>query len=223
MYNPLLLPTSNHPIVKNLDLIKTEYIGTLDTLNTKNVTKTILLQSSKYTKTQPTPARVSLAMIKYKPKEDQYKNSFQNIACLLEGKFESVYKNRISSVFMTDTAYDFKSESKPTRMIVIADGDIAKNEYQRSTGMIYPLGYDIYTKQQFANKTFLLNCMNYLLDDNGLLQLRSREVKLRLLDKKKISTQETKWKLVNVLYTLLILIALGIIQFYIRKKKYSTK
>jgi ABC-2 type transport system permease protein len=108
-------------------------------------------------------------------------------------------------------------------MIVVADGDIAKNEYQRSTGMIYPLGYDIYTKQQFANKTFLLNCMNYLLDDQGLLQLRSREVKLRLLDKKKIATHETKWKVINVFYPLIGLIFLGLIQFYIRKKKYSVK
>lgn len=221
MYNPLLLPTANHPIVKNLDLIKTEFIGTIDTLNTKNVKKTILLQSSRYTKTQPTPARVSLAMIKNKPNETQFQNSFQNIACLLEGNFESVYNNRISSVFMNDSAYDFKSLSKPTRMIVISDGDIAKNEYQKSTGMIYPLGYDIYMKQQFANKTFLLNCMNYLLDDEGLLQLRSREVKLRLLDKKKIISQATKWKLTNVVYPLLGLIILGLLQFYIRKKKYS--
>jgi ABC-2 type transport system permease protein len=221
MYNPLLLPTANHPIVKNLDLIKTEFIGTIDTLNTKNVKKTILLQTSRYTKTQPTPARVSLAMIKNKPNETQYQNSFQNIACLLEGNFESVYNNRISSVFMNDSAYDFKSVSKPTRMIVISDGDIAKNEYQKSTGMIYPLGYDIYMKQQFANKTFLLNCMNYLLDDEGLLQLRSREVKLRLLDKKKIISQATKWKLTNVVYPLLGLIILGLLQFYIRKKKYS--
>jgi ABC-2 type transport system permease protein len=223
MYNPLLLPTTNHPIVKNLDLIRTEFIGTIDTLNTKNVKKTILLQTSKYTKTQPTPARVSLGMIKNKPNETQYQNSFQNVACLLEGTFESVYKNRISSVFMNDSAYNYRGDSKPTRMIVVADGDIAKNEYQRSTGMIYPLGYDIYTKQQFANKTFLLNCMNYLLDDQGLLQLRSREVKLRLLDKKKIATHETKWKIINVFYPLIGLIFLGLIQFYIRKKKYSVK
>ena len=87
--------------------------------------------------------------------------------------------------------------------------------------MIYPVGYDLYTKNQFANKTFLLNCMNYLLDDEGLLQLRSREVKLRLLDKKRISTQQTKWKLINVGIPLLLIMIAGLIQFYIRKKKYS--
>jgi ABC-2 type transport system permease protein len=106
-------------------------------------------------------------------------------------------------------------------MIVITDGDIAKNEFNINTGMIYPVGFDRYSNQQFANKTFLLNCMNYLLDDESLLNLRSREVKLRLLDKKKIATQVSKWKLTNVGLPLLIIVCFGIIQFYIRKKKYS--
>lgn len=220
-YYPLILPSSNHPIVKNLDLIRTEYIGTLDTVFAKNVTKTILLQTSKYTKTQPTPVRILAAQVKLKPQESQYKNSFQNVACLLEGQFESNYKNRITRAILEDSIFDYKEKSVPTKMIIVADGDIAKNEYQRSTRMIYPVGYDIYTKQQFANKTFLLNCMNYLLDDEGLLQLRSREVKLRLLDKKKAVSQVSKWKLINVGLPLLIIVCFGLIQYYIRKKKYS--
>ncbi|MBC7695978.1 MAG: gliding motility-associated ABC transporter substrate-binding protein GldG [Burkholderiales bacterium] len=220
-YYPLILPSSNHPIVKNLDLIRTEYIGTLDTVFSRGINKTILLQTSKYTKTQPTPVRILAAQVKLKPQESQYTNSFQNIACLLEGQFESNYKNRITRAILEDSIFDFKEKSPPTKMIVVADGDIAKNEYQRATGMIYPVGYDMYTKQQFANKTFLLNCMNYLLDDEGLLQLRSREVKLRLLDKKKIATQVSKWKLTNVGLPLLIIVCFGLIQYYIRKKKYS--
>jgi ABC-2 type transport system permease protein len=103
----------------------------------------------------------------------------------------------------------------------VADGDIAKNDYQQSTGMVYPVGYDTYMRQQFANKTFLLNCMNYLLDDEGLLQLRSREVKLRLLDKKKISTQQTKWKLTNVALPLALIFGFGLLQLFIRRKKYT--
>jgi len=220
-YYPLLLPSSNHPIVKNLDLIRTEYIGTLDTVFARDVKKTILLQTSRYTKTQPTPVRILAAQVKLKPNESQYNNSFQNVACLLEGQFESNYKNRITSRILQDSIFDFIGKSKPTKMIVVSDGDIAKNEYQRSTGMIFPVGYDTYSKQQFANKTFLLNCMNYLLDDEGLLQLRSREVKLRLLDKKKTATQITKWKLTNVGLPLLIIICFGIVQYYIRKKRYS--
>ena len=220
-YYPLLLPSSNHPIVKNLDLIRTEYIGTLDTVFARDVKKTILLQTSRYTKTQPTPVRILAAQVKLKPQESQYNNSFQNVACLLEGQFESIYKNRITRRILEDSIFDFKGKSKFTKMIVVTDGDIAKNEYQRATKMIYPVGYDMYTKQQFANKTFLLNCMNYLLDDEGLLQLRSREVKLRLLDKKKTTAQVSKWKLINVGLPLLIIICFGIIQYYIRRKKYS--
>ena len=154
VYYPLILPVSTHPIVKNLDLIRTEFIGTLDTVYAKDVSKTILLQTSRYTKTQPTPARISLGMVKYKAKEDQYKNAFQNVACLLEGRFESVFKNRIASAFMQDSVYGYMEKSKPTRMIVVADGDIAKNEYQRNTGMIYPVGYDVYTKTNLQIKPF---------------------------------------------------------------------
>lgn len=219
VYYPLLLPTSNHPIVRNLDLIRTEFIGTLDTIQVRNVKKTILLQTSRYTKTQPTPARINVGMIKYKPKEDQYINSFQNVACLLEGTFESVYNNRMTTAIYQSTDIDFQSHSKPTKMIVVADGDIAKNEYR--SGNIFPVGYDTYMRQQFANKTFLLNCMNYLLDDGGLLQLRSREIKLRLLDKKKTATQQTKWKLINVGLPVALILFFGLVQLYIRKKKYT--
>lgn len=221
MYYPLLLPVSTHPIVKNLDLIRTEFIGTLDTVFARDVNKTILLQTSKYTKTQTTPTRINVGMIRYRPDEKQYTNSFQNVACLLEGRFESVYKNRIPSVFMQDSAFDIMEKSKPTRMIVVADGDIAKNEYQRSSGRVMPVGFDSYMNEQFANKTFLLNCMNYLLDDEGLLQLRSREVKLRLLDKKKIAQQTSKWKMINVGMPLAVILLFGLIRFYIRRRKYS--
>jgi ABC-2 type transport system permease protein len=221
-YYPLILPSANHPIVKNLDLIRTEYIGTLDTVSAKGVKKTILLQTSRYTKTLPTPVRIMAAQVKLKPQENQYKNSFQNVACLLEGEFSSNYENRITKAIIEDTIFDYKAKSKPTKMIIVSDGDIAKNEYQRNTGMIYPVGYDLYSKQQFANKTFLLNCMNYLLDDEGLINLRSREVKLRLLDKKKTATQVAKWKLTNVGLPLLMIILFGMIQYFIRKKKYSS-
>jgi ABC-type uncharacterized transport system involved in gliding motility auxiliary subunit len=104
---------------------------------------------------------------------------------------------------------------------VVADGDVAANDYQRTTGQVFPLGFDRNTQQTFANKIFLLNCMNYLLDDEGLLQLRSREVKLRLLDKKKTALQRPKWQFINVAMPLVVIIGFAMLQFYLRKRKYG--
>lgn len=223
VYNPLVNADGNHPIVKNLDLIKLEFASTIDTIAARGIRKTILLKTSRYTKTQPTPARVALGIVKFKPKEEQFRNSYQPVAVLLEGAFESVYKNQIlPNAIIRDSAIAYKEGGVPTKMIVVSDGDISKNDFQISKGMVYPLGYDKYMNQTFANKTFLLNCVNYLLDDEGLLQLRAREVKLRLLDRKKINNQETKWQLINIVLPLGILILCGIIQFYIRKKRYSS-
>lgn len=221
LYSPLIMPDIDHPIVKNLDLIKMEFVSTIDTVFARGIKKTILLHSSRYSKTQPTPARVALAMVQFKPKESQFTMPYQPVACLLEGEFNSNYENRLPSAIMNDTAIAFKSHGKKTKMIVIADGDVAKNEFSRKSGPI-PLGFDRYTQQTFANKTFLLNCMNYLLDDEGLLQLRAREIKLRLLDKKKIEGKESKWQLINIALPLGVVILFGMIQFYIRKKKYAS-
>jgi ABC-2 type transport system permease protein len=222
LYSVLALPDANHPIVKNLDLIKLDYCSTLDTIAALGIKKTILLKSSRYTKTQPTPARISLGMVQYQPKENQFKNSYQPLACLLEGAFNSFVEYRVPARLLNDSNFKYIDKGKPTKMIVVANGDIARNDINRGNGQIMELGYDKYSQQQFANKTFLLNCVNYLLDDEGLLQLRSREVKLRLLDKKKIALQPNKWKIINVLVPLLLIIGFAVVQFYIRKKKYAS-
>lgn len=221
LYHPLILSDVDHPVVKNLDLIKFEFLSTLDTVSAKGIKKTILLRSSRYTKTQPTPARIGLAMVKFTPKEDQFHNSYQSVACLLEGSFSSVFSNRLPSAILNDSTIAFRDKGVPTKMIVIADGDVAKNDIRPGVGPL-ALGFDRNTGQTFANKTFLLNCINYLVDDEGLLQLRAREVKLRLLDKKKIANHETKWQIINIALPLGIIIVFGLIQFYFRKKKYAS-
>ena len=222
LFSPVVLPDINHPIVKNLDLIKFDYLSTLDTISSaKNVKKTILLKTSRYTKTQPSPVRIALGMATIPPKESQFINSYQPIACLLEGEFSSFVEYRIPNRLLEDTLFKYLDKSKKTKMIVVADGDVARNDYVRSTGEVLPLGYDKYTKRTFANKTFLLNCINYLLDDEGMLQLRSREVKLRLLDTKKVNLHRGKWQFINVAMPLLIIIAFALIQFYLRRRKYA--
>lgn len=220
-FSPLVLSDNDHPIVKNLDYVKFDYLSTLDTISSaKGIKKTILLKTSKYTKTQPSPVRIALGMATLPPKESQFINSYQQVACLLEGEFSSFVEYRIPSVLLQDTLFKYLDKGKKTKMIVVADGDVARNDYLRSTGEVLPLGYDRYTKRTFANKTFLVNCVNYLLDDEGMLQLRSREVKLRLLDIKKINQHRSKWQIVNVLLPMLIIIAFATIQFYLRKRKY---
>jgi ABC-2 type transport system permease protein len=222
-FNPLIMPISKHPIVNNLDLIKMEYVSTLDTVGAKGIKKTILLTTSKYTKTLVAPVRVDLRMTTVKPDERQFRNSFQPVAVLLEGEFESVFKNRqLSQEFRESKSIAFKEKSKPTQMIVVGDGDVIRNDFQRSSGQAYELGYDVYTRQLYANKTFILNCMNYLTDDSGLLSVRAREVKLRLLDKKKIKNERLKWQVINTGIPILLVIIYGMIQFFIRKRKYAS-
>lgn len=223
-YSPLILSDSDHPIVKNLDVIKMDYVSTLDTVTSApHIKKTILLHTSKHTKTQPTPARIHLSMAMRKPKESQFINSYRPVAVLLEGEFNSFVEYRLPSVLLNDTNFKYIDKGKHTKMIVVADGDVALNAFYRNNGQVFPLGYDRNTQQMFANKTFLLNCVNYLLDDEGLLQLRSREVKLRMLDKKKISLYRSKWQFINVGLPLIVIIVFAITQFYIRKRRYSAK
>lgn len=222
LYTPLILPDASHPIVKNLDLIKFDFASTLDTVSAKGIKKTILLKTSRYTKTQPTPARVYLGMVQAKPKESQFINSYQPVACLLEGEFNSFVEYRLPSILLSDTSFKYLDHGKKTKMIVVADGDVARNDFQTSNGQVFPLGYDRNTKQTFANRIFLLNCVNYLLDEEGMLQLRSREVKLRLLNKKKIDeSQRGKWQMVNVAVPVVLIIGFAVLQFYTRRKRYA--
>jgi len=161
-------------------------------------------------------------MVQMKPKESQFINAYQPVACLLEGTFTSFVEYRLPSVLLNDSSFKYLNKSKPTKMIVVADGDVACNAFQRSSGQIFPLGFDRNTKQTFANRIFLLNCVNYLLDDEGMLQLRSREVKLRLLNKKKLdASQRGKWQMINVVTPLVLILAFAALQFYLRRKKYA--
>lgn len=221
IYKPLVLPNTNHPIVKNLDLIRFDFAGTLDTVKADGIRKTVLLSSSKYSRTQPVPARVALAMVSNRLNEKKFDKGNRPLAVLLEGSFKSNYLNRITDTIAKDSAIDFLGQSKPTAMIVISDGDVIKNGFNYQTLTANELGYDRYMKQTFANKTFLLNCMNYLIDGPKLMSLRTREVKLRMLDNKKINEDPTKWKMYNVLFPLVIIMASGYALSYLRKRKYS--
>lgn len=221
MFSPLIMPTGNHPIIKNLDVIKIDFGSSIDTVEAKGIKKTVLLQSSKFSRALNAPVRIDMRMVNLRPDENQFKDSYQPVAVLLEGEFESVFKNRIPPQIASDSAIGFKAHGANTKMIVISDGDIIRNEVQHSARKSYPLGYDIYTRQTYGNKNFILNCVNYLCDDSGLIAVRSRELTLRLLDKKKIKNERLKWQIINTGFPLLALFLFGVIHRIVRKRKYA--
>jgi ABC-2 type transport system permease protein len=220
---PLLSPT-NHIISLNLNLIKSEFSSSVDTVGNDNrLKKTVLLTSSKYTKLVNAPARVSLEIINQEPVESQYNKSFIPVAVLLEGYFTSVFKNRLSDEFTQNPEFKFVDESVKNQMIVVADGDLIRNQFKGSGNQVqpYPLGFDRYTGQTFGNKDFALNCLNYLMDDSSILAVRSREIKIRMLDREKILSDSFYWKIFNTLIPILIVLVFALILSYMRKRKYS--
>ncbi len=219
-YFPIITPIANHSIVKNLNAIKTEFVSSIDTID-NGIKKTILLTSSKYSRLVNTPVIIDLGILKKEPEERLYNKPFQSLAVLLEGAFESNFTNRITIDIAKSDKIGFLEKSKPTAMIVISDGDIIKNQFHYSKGFPLPLGYDQYTRQMFGNKEFILNCMNYLCDDSGLITVRSRELKLRMLDKTKIENSKIQWQLINVVLPVILIILFGMIITYLRQRRYS--
>jgi len=226
LYYPLISPLVQHPITRGLNLIFSRFVSTIDTVgNQLDVKKTVLLRSSGYTKLVNAPLFISLAEVKANPVKEQFNKPNQPLAVLLEGKFKSVYRNRnLKDIIQGWNKEDLKF-SKPGKMIVIADGDMIENDVKLTANgpMITALGYDKYTGQTFANKEFIVNAVSYLTDENGLLSLRSKDFKLRLLDKKEIEEHSLFWKLINTVLPVAIVLLFGILFFQIRRIKYSKK
>jgi ABC-2 type transport system permease protein len=222
-YFPVLYPISDHPVVKNLNAIKTEFIGSIDTISRRGIEKTILLTSSEFSRTVNTPVLISVEILQKEPDRRLYQKKNIPVAVLLEGSFESLYKNRVPPEISESAEVGFISEGSPARMIVVADGDIIRNQVWKSGGKPepLPLGYDRYTNQTFGNKEFILNALNYLVDEDGLISIRSRELKLRVLDRSKIRSEKIKWQLINTGLPVLVILIIGLIMFFTRKMKYS--
>ncbi|MDO6597436.1 gliding motility-associated ABC transporter substrate-binding protein GldG [Oceanihabitans sp. 2_MG-2023] len=213
-YSPLVNAESKHAITNNLNLVKFDFANQIDTLK-NNIDKTILLKSSVLTKLDGTPREVSLEMTQKEPDPKQYNKGSQNLAILLEGAFTSVYNNRVKPFPISEEI----NTSIPTKMIVIADGDLIKNDVGRNGPQ--ELGFDKWSGQTYGNKEFLLNAVNYLLDDDGLINIRTKEIAVAFLDPKKVASEKTKWQLVNILSPLVLLGVFGFIFNYFRRKKYA--
>jgi gliding-associated putative ABC transporter substrate-binding component GldG len=215
LYGPFVVPTSHHPIVNNIDGLKFNFTNDIDTLKNR-IKKTILLQSSPYSKKIGTPVEVAIKMVSEKPKQEEYNKGNFTVGLLLEGKFSSVYENRILP-FKDES---FKTKAKTSKMIVISDGDIVKNQLGEK-GEPLELGYDKWTNTTYSNKEFLMNCVNYLLDDNGLINIRSKEVNLPLLDKEKVHENYTSTQFVTIGLPLVLLLVFGILIYYLRKRTFG--
>ncbi|MCE7954394.1 MAG: gliding motility-associated ABC transporter substrate-binding protein GldG [Bacteroidetes bacterium CHB6] len=218
---PLVTPESKHPIVKNLNAIRFDFVGSIDTIISAKVNKTVLLKSSEYTRILSSPAVVDLNILRKDPDEKEYRKPPAILSVLMEGHFRSNYANRIPYQIATDSAIGFKEESIATKMIVVADGDVIKNDYRRANNTVYPLGFDKYTGQFYGNKNFLMNCVDYLCDNSGLMTLRSKEFKLRLLDTTRFTPAEQFIKTTNVALPVFIVFLFAAIKLFIRRKKFN--
>ncbi len=221
LYYPLLFSKNNHPINKNLDVVKADFASSIDLVGNQGIKKTIILSSSKLTKLVKAPTRVSLNMLSYNPPQDQFNKQEVPIGVLLEGEFTSVYKNRLSPRVANASEIKFKETSDQTQMLVLSDADIIRNEYNPKSNEYYPLGYDKYTKQTYANKDFFLNAINFLVDESGLILSNTKSFKIRLLNKSAIQENRGLIQILNTIAPIALIILLGLIIHWNRRRKFA--
>jgi ABC-2 type transport system permease protein len=220
LFYPIFMPLSKHPLVKNLDGIRSEFANTVDTIAVKGINKQVILASSPFSRVIGAPSMISLDMVAQEPDPKEFQSQPKTVGLLMEGKFPSNFKNRPIPEGIIGQ-FEVPEKSSFTKMIVIGDGDILKNQVSNKDGSPFPLGYDRYTEQQYGNKNFLLNVADYLTDDSGIIELRTKEIKMRLLDRARVREEKLFWQSVNVVLPLGMLILFGIFQHYYRKQKYT--
>ncbi len=226
IFFPKLNPTSEHPIVRNMDFIFGKFTSSIDTLITSGIKKTILLQSSKYSKVASAPVRVSLSVMNFPADNKMFNKPYRPVAVLLEGKFVSAYKNRLAPEYLhlLDSLREpFKPNTdSTTSMIVSSVGDLFGNDYSTKQGILQ-MGYYKYDGQFYANKMFLLNCLQYLTDNSGILESHSKQVKLRLLDEGRAKDEKTQWQIINVAVPIALVLVFASCYFFFRQRRYETK
>lgn len=226
VYFPMVMPQVKHPITKDLNALKLMFPSSVDTIKSPGVKKKFLLKSSPYSRVVATPHMVKLQTLYSPPPRENFKQQNVPMAVLLEGEFTSAFKNRISPKQNADEQVNVLEKSRETQMLVVADGDIIRNQINivnpnMERGIPLPLGYDQFTGTQYGNKDFLLNAVDYMLDDSNLIEIRSRELKIRLMDKARLSDNRLGWQLLNTLGPILLVGIFAGIYLTLRKRKYS--
>ena len=216
---PVITNYSSHPLVKNLDATWFRFASTLDTVKATGIKKTPLFLTSQYTKVFSPPVRVRYNDLREKLRPETFQSGTKNLGYLLEGRFTSLFKNRFPPAgFQRDKIVENGIDAK---VIVVADGDFIRNEIDLESENPLPMGVDPYTKNTYANETFLLNALDYMTDDSDLMLARNKDIKIRPLDRARIQQQGNLWKWINVGAPILLVIIFGLVKSVVRKKKYS--
>jgi ABC-2 type transport system permease protein len=224
LYSPLLTAPYSNPVTRNLTMIKSEFTGSIDTIEArKGIKKTVLLRTSEFSRQIAAPVVISLEEVGLTPKQEMFTSRFLPVAVLLEGKFESAFRNRMISKLFPDTTIRVRETGLPSSILVVADADVIRNDIRPTPKgiLISPLGFDRFTNQTFGNKDFIVNAIQYMTGHAGLVNLRSRELTLRLLDKSKIKKDRRKWVLINTILPPLLVILAGLFYSWFRKRKYA--
>lgn len=216
VYDPIVVAKSQHPIVKNLNPILFRFASSIDTVGKDNLKKKVLLTSSLYSRPVNNPVEISFDIVARPPAPELLNKPEQPLAVLVEGSFQSVFKNRRRD---DEQSINFKEQSPQTSMIVIGDGDVIRNTVS-GRGEIFPLGFDRHTKRMFDNKKFFVNCVDYMLDESGLIEVRTKEFEIRPLNKVKVKEEETYWKTLNMVAPVVAILIFGLINGFIRRRRY---
>jgi ABC-2 type transport system permease protein len=221
-FYPVAPGAENNSIVKGIEPVWFQFASSIDTLANPDIKKTVLFQSSPYSRVLAAPTRVDLNTARLDLQPEMFRrNSNGNfiMGVLLEGKFISNFRYRFDASKTPELP--FKDFVENNKMIVISDGDVIRNQVKKSTGEVFPLGYDRFTRETFGNKKLIQNCIDYLCDDSGIIEIRSKEIKLRLLDKGKVKKERNFWTMINIGLPIMLILLFGFINKWIRKRKYA--
>jgi len=216
---PVLTNFSSHPSVRNLDAILGQFISEVDTVKAVGITKTPLLTTTQYTKLLGPPVRVAFNDLRDKLRPEQFTDGPKTIGYLLEGSFSSLYANRLLPRGADKET--FLPKGRSGKVVVFGDGDLVRNEIDPESGEAMALGVEPFSGATYANEDFILNLLAYMIDDSGLMEARSREVKIRPLDRVKLQQERSKWQIINVVIPVIIVVLLGLVKWFLRKRKYA--
>lgn len=226
IYFPVVNPVSKHAIVKNMPPVLSKFANSMDTIENPEIHKTVLLQSSKYSRTVGNPARVSLGIMQYPMREEMFNRPYRPMAVLLEGKFQSVFQNQLAPSFLRIWKDSLKQTYRPecdtANSMIVISADVMNNDFYASKGPM-EMGYWDYTKSLFANKSLLMNCMEYLTDRSGLIEARSKDVTLRLLDAGRVKQERAQWQWINIGIPIVVVLVFASCYMFFRKRRYEIR